>query len=342
MDNKMTAFFVALAIIGVAANAAISVGQGPLQVSISPSQGAVIDSGQSYSFTAVPSGTSAYRYQWYNTTGVLPILMQGQHAAGLSLVAGALGSYSYQVRVLDSSGGSASASVALTVNPAPTVSLSTRGATLDSGEEYQLSASYLPGTGAPSYLWDVGSLGVGSGCAYPSDSVCNVSTSGVAPGSYRVSVTIKDNSSTPYASAPMRATINVNPAPSISVSSSGSTVAPGQLVSYTITVNGGTGPFNVTLYDSSGKAVESGSVPVPGSSVSISFIPSSTSSYSVSAQDLGTSGQYSFSSPAGGTAVVVPPSSSVTLVSAAVGTAAFVLAIVIAVAYYYTRSKKTR
>ena len=163
MDNKMTAFFVALAIIGVAANAAISVGQGPLQVSISPSQGAVIDSGQSYSFTAVPSGTSAYRYQWYNTTGVLPILMQGQHAAGLSLVAGALGSYSYQVRVLDSSGGSASASVALTVNPAPTVSLSTEVATLDSGEEYQLSESYLPGTGAPSYLWDVGSLGVGSG-----------------------------------------------------------------------------------------------------------------------------------------------------------------------------------
>ena len=140
----------------------------------------------------------------------------------------------------------------------------------------------------------------------------------------------------------MRATINVNPAPSISVSSSGSTVAPGQLVSYTITVNGGTGPFNVTLYDSSGKAVESGSVPVPGSSVSISFIPSSTSSYSVSAQDLGTSGQYSFSSPAGGTAVCGAPIILGHFSQRSGWHCSVVLAIVIAVAYYYTRSKKTR
>jgi hypothetical protein len=103
------------------------------------------------------------------------------------------------------------------------------------------------------------------------------------------------------------------------------------LATYSIAISGGSGPFNVTLYDQAGQSVGTGTVSGPGGSVLISFIaPAGATAYQAVAYDLGAATPYSFSSAQVGSST--PASNS----DALVGLIAFVLAIVIAVAYYFS------
>ncbi len=142
-----------------------------------------------------------------------------------------------------------------------------RNLTLDSGDSYTLLTAYAVGNGTLSYSWNTGGLRAMSGCgSYPT---CTIDTAGVATGKYAVSVYVNDSSGSSI--PPLNTKVTVNSAPSISIIPSTTSAQAGEVVSYKSTISGGTGPFNIILYDSTGNKVSSASIQSPGDSVIMSF-----------------------------------------------------------------------
>jgi len=114
-------------------------------------------------------------------------------------------------------------------------------------------------------------------------------------------------------------TLTINPTPTITLTPSNTVLDSGQTETYTMTVKGGTGPFNVELYNITGSApvaVNSVIISSPGGSNTISFTVNSPTSgntftYNAIATDTGTSTPYIFSSSSN--TITVNPSLSVSI-----------------------------
>ncbi len=80
--------------------------------------------------------------------------------------------------------------------------------------------------------------------------------------------------------------------PTVTLTPSGTSLLPGQTETYTITANGGTGPFEVSLFNITGSSQQGYNVviPVPGGSNTVSFVASNpgTFAYNATVSDMGT------------------------------------------------------
>ncbi len=94
--------------------------------------------------------------------------------------------------------------------------------------------------------------------------------------------------------------ININSAPTVTLSPSASSLSPGQTETFTITVNGGTGPFNALLYNITGSKQQGSNVVIssPGGSNTISFVANAVGTFTFNAvvTDTGTTAPFTVNS----------------------------------------------
>ncbi len=204
-------------------------------VSISSSQNPT-DVGNSVTFTASPSGgTGSYTYQWYVNSAA-----QSSTANELDTSFSSAGTYYINVTVKDSLGDSSSYSFIETVNPDPSVAISSSPAPTDVGVPVAFTSSASGGTSPYNYTWEINSVVVSynSAFSYTFDS----------QGVYSVLLILADaNGNT------ARATLNetVNADPTAIISTEYTTVDQGVNDTFTGNVNGGTYPFNYTWFSGS-------------------------------------------------------------------------------------------
>ncbi|MGA2682545.1 MAG: PKD domain-containing protein, partial [Candidatus Bathyarchaeia archaeon] len=197
-----------------------------------------MDIGQNKTFSATSfGGSGSYKsYQWL----VSGAAQSGQTASTFNFSLSSSGSYSVTVTVTDSLGATSVPSTAatVTVNIAPTVSVSSGATTLDVGQVQTFSATPSGGSGTVHYQWYLG------GTTSVGNDSSTYSFSGPV-GSYSVTCKVTDSASTPVtspASNVVSVTVNSALVPP-SVSASLGTVDQGQTSSLTSTaVSTGTSP----------------------------------------------------------------------------------------------------
>jgi PKD repeat protein/KaiC/GvpD/RAD55 family RecA-like ATPase len=238
----------------------------PLSVSISPTQ-AFLDVGQAQLFTsAVSGGTSPYSYQWYLNGA--PV--SGATTSVWTFSPSTAGSYIVYVVVTDSSGGNKSSAQSntapVTVNSAPSVSISPSSAVLDVGQSKLFTSSVSGGTSPYSYQWYLNGVLV-SGATNTEWTFTPSSA-----GSYSVYLKVTDNVAEQATSN--TAAVTVNGAPSISISPASVVMDVAQSQLFTSSVSGGTSPYTYQWYLNS--------VSVSGATKSSwTFTPSSRGAYNV-------------------------------------------------------------
>jgi hypothetical protein len=176
---------------------------------------------------------------------------------------------------------------------------------LDSGQSYTISIA-LPTTGTPPYAY---SWAVANGYSCPGFSnpgnvtSFTYSASATSSATCEFSATITDSATTPESYTAATPAITVNPAPTISLSPSNTLLDSGQTETYTLSISGGTGPFNAMLWNATGnKQMGSNVIIQPSGSNAVSFAVNSPTSanafeFNAIAYDTGTAQPFVFNSP---------------------------------------------
>ncbi|MGA2874448.1 MAG: hypothetical protein ABSE82_02805, partial [Nitrososphaerales archaeon] len=219
---------------------------------ITPS-GPTIDSGQSITLTANPSGgTTPYSYQWYtgsSATCSLDTTLLG--TASTQSVSPTSNTY-YCYKVTDAStgtpNGASSSTDLVTVDAALLAGAITPSVpTIDSGQSVTLSTNPSGGTGSYSYQWYTGSS---TTCSSDTTALGTASTQSVSPTSntyYCYSLT--DTSTNPPTVSSSTDLVNVNNALSAgAITPSSPTIDNGQSVTLTSHVSGGTPALSYLWY----------------------------------------------------------------------------------------------
>ncbi|MHB1708716.1 MAG: beta strand repeat-containing protein [Thermoplasmataceae archaeon] len=190
------------------------------------------DVGYSITFSSTPSGgTSPYTYSWtINGTQV-------STSQDFSYSFSSAGSYTVEVTVTDSIGKTYSASVTVTINNNPTVSIASSQDPTDVGNSVTFTASESGGTGTISYAWTVNSASEGSG------STLDYTFS--SSGSYYVNVTVTDSDGH---TASYSYTETAYADPSVSIASSQNPTDVGNSVTFTASPSGGSGSYTYQWY----------------------------------------------------------------------------------------------
>jgi hypothetical protein len=240
-----------------------SFGPLPLTVSISPTSIAM-DVGQSHLFTStVSGGMSPYSYQWCLNNSP----MSGMTSPSWAFSPSSSGSYTIYLNVTDSVGNRVKSNVVLvTVNPAPSASISPSSVTLDVNQSQTFTSSVSGGTSPFSYQWYLNGAPV-SGATSSSWTFTPSSS-----GSYTICVTVTDSLGIEAKSSTVPVT--VNGALSVTIAPTSATLDIGQSQLFTSTVLGGTSPYSYQWY------LNGATVP-NATGVTWTFTPASTGSYSV-------------------------------------------------------------
>ena len=172
-----------------------------------------IDQGQNSSLTstAVSTGTSPYTYQWFEMApggSFSPI--SGAISTSYNFVTSgstATGSWSFELQVTDATGAQVNSTATMvTVNAAPTVTVSPSSWTLDVGQSKTFLAAPSGGSGTyTSYQWYV------NGSAQSDQTASTFSFALASLGSYLVTVTVTDSSGATSVQS-TAATVTVNSA----------------------------------------------------------------------------------------------------------------------------------
>ncbi len=220
----------------------------PITVQISP-QTAEADVGQSVQVSAAAAGgTGNYTYGWF-VNGVLNLSSPSNTFA---FSPSASGIYKIYAEASDNSGDTSdSFNSTITVNQAPTVTLSQSGSPTDIGQSITLTANEVGGTGAITYHWG-GSL---TGSCLSTSNICIVSSP--TPGIFNISVAVTDSAPTPVTSGLASVSVTVNPILAISVAPASNSIYVGQNIILTNTTTGGTGPY-VYSYTVPSNVIQSG------------------------------------------------------------------------------------
>jgi hypothetical protein len=244
--------------------APVTVASSPVTVTVNPALSVsvtpvTIDSGQTATLTAVPSGGSGSypTYTWY----------PGSTCSGMSLQSSASASYdtgiltsttTYCVKVTDSLGDTATTTVVVTVNSAliaPVISASPKAIVSGQSSTLSTTTSFSGGTSTYTCQWleeapgaseytDLGSsFSTSGGCTTsgtPSTPTGTLSTTGV----WNFELQVTDSSGTPVTVASAAATVTVNAAPGpLSVSVTPVTIDSGQTATLTAVPSGGSGSY---------------------------------------------------------------------------------------------------
>ena len=214
-----------------------------------------VDQGQTSTLTstAITSGSSPYTYQWFSKFddgSYTPI--SGATSSSYNFVTSGLtrvGVWSFELQVADSAGVSVTATsneVAVTVNAAPSVSITPVSWWMDVGQSETFTATPSGGSGMYSYYqWYVDGLAQ----AGQTSSTFNFSAS--AAGSPMIAVTVTDSlgATSPQSLAP---SVEVSASPVVSITPIGPlTMYSGQQVNFTAAASGGSGMINYQWYDGS-------------------------------------------------------------------------------------------
>jgi hypothetical protein len=206
-------------------------------VSISPSS-AILDVGQSRLFTSsVTGGISPYTYQWYlNGTPI-----SGAMSANWTFTPSSSGSCTLYLEVTDAVNVNAMSNTAnVTVNRAPSVSISPSSAILDLGQSRLFTSSVTGGIGPYSYQWYL------NGVAVSGATKATWTYTPHAAGLYTVYVKVTD--SVGMQATSNKATVIVNLVPSVKISPSSAILDLGQSRLFTSSVTGGIGPYSYQWY----------------------------------------------------------------------------------------------
>jgi peptidoglycan/xylan/chitin deacetylase (PgdA/CDA1 family) len=203
-DSASTPVVVTSSVTSVTVNVAPTVSLSPTYWAIDVGQG-----GKTFTATASGGSGSFTSYQWY----VDGTSQSGQTASTFSFAPGSVGSYSITATATDSLGAtSAQSSAALvTVNSAPTVTLSPTSWTMDAGQQKTFSANPSSGSGVySSYQWYLG------GVAQPSQNAKTFRYTPTFPGSYSITVTVTDSLGVTSAQSPA-ASVTLSTSPTVTV-----------------------------------------------------------------------------------------------------------------------------
>jgi YVTN family beta-propeller protein len=186
---------------------------------VSPSA-PTIDSGQSITLTATPSGgTPPYRYQWYTGPGCASTSpISGQTSSSYvtaALKSGAL----YSVLVTDSSSASVCASAAVAVSPAltaPTISVTPSSMSSPGSSTLSTTTSFSGGTSTYTCQWLVEAPGgssftdLGSSFSCTVSSLPTYSTGTLTVGTWEFELEVTDSSAVPntVTSSPVSVTVS--------------------------------------------------------------------------------------------------------------------------------------
>ena len=201
------------------------------------------------SSTAVSTGTSPYTYQWLEKAPGGSFVDVGTNSAIYSFVTSgstATGSWSFELQVTDASSNLVTSNAAsVTVNIAPTVSMSPSSWTMDVGQSKMFTANPTGGSGSyPSsgYQWYVGGAPQNGQTASTFNYLAN------SAGSPLITVTVTDSlgvTSVP-SSAP---SVAVSVSPTVSIAPVGPVALDiGQIQVFTATTIGGSGSFSYSWY----------------------------------------------------------------------------------------------
>jgi hypothetical protein len=212
-----------------------------------------VDQGQTaaLSSTAVSTGTSPYTYQWLEKApdaGTYSSI-NGATSSSYSFVTSdstTIGSWSFELQVTDSASTPVvvtSAAASVTVNAAPTVSVSPASWIMDVGQSTTFTATASGGSGTyMSYQWYVNGLLAQSGTA----SVMSFTPE--SSGTYSITVTVTDSLSVTSALS-SAATVTVSASPTVSIAPVGPLMMDaGQVQTFTATASGGSGTINYQWY----------------------------------------------------------------------------------------------
>ncbi len=210
---------------GAAQSVPIAIG-GALSASASASRSAT-DVGQSLAFTAsVSGGASPYTYAWTFGDG------SGASSASATHAYATAGSYTVNLWVNDSTGGSQHSTLSITVNAAPTATATASAASVDVGQTVTFTGASTGGTSPVAFAWDFGD-GSHSGAQSPTHAYA-------AAGTFTITLTVTDAVGV---SATQTKTVTVAALPVATASASTNAPTAGDTVTFTGSSTGGVSPI---------------------------------------------------------------------------------------------------
>ena len=185
------------------------------------------DVGQAVSFEATAAGgAGGYAYAWSFGDGTTSTVATPSHSYA------AAGTYSVNAWVNDSGGGSVARTIAVIVNPVPTVSIQASVAATDIGVAVHFTSTVTAGTAPIRYAWDFKDASSSTAVA-PAHEYARA-------GVFVVELIVTD---AVKVTAATTVSVTVNALPAATAKASNSVPTVGESVGFTASVTDGTGPF---------------------------------------------------------------------------------------------------